>query len=95
MRWRVPARPFCGRAAPREGVSRRSEAEATDEAGEVRGAVRSGAGGTQRGSREDAVGDVSTAGSERSERLRSAASVRRPRDWGFGGVLRRSVINYL
>ena len=32
------------------------------------------------------TGDASTAGSERSERLRSAASVRRPRGWGFGSV---------
>ncbi|VTT87367.1 hypothetical protein DM2_701 [Halorubrum sp. DM2] len=37
MRWRVPARPPRGRAAPREGVAGgRSEAEAvSDEAGEA------------------------------------------------------------
>jgi len=56
-----------GVSRTREGVSRRSGAEATDEAGEARGAVRSRSGGTQRGSREDAGGDVSTAAKERSD----------------------------
>ncbi|CDK40582.1 hypothetical protein BN903_32 [Halorubrum sp. AJ67] len=43
-------------------------------------------GGARRGSCEAGAGDVSTAASERSERVRSAASVRPPRGWGFGGL---------
>ncbi|CDK39554.1 hypothetical protein BN903_106 [Halorubrum sp. AJ67] len=34
-RWRAPPRPHRGRGASREGVGRRSNAEATDEAGEA------------------------------------------------------------
>jgi len=36
-------------------------------------------------------GDARTAGSEQRERLRTAARRASPRDWGFGGVLRRVI----
>ncbi|MFC7186383.1 hypothetical protein, partial [Halorubrum yunnanense] len=39
--------------------------------------------------------DASTADRERSERSRSAASHASPRDWGFGGVHRRSVVDHV